>query len=233
MSDEAEDPLAEVGNKVGAGITTAMMGARMAVEVARRMRSDAITEWAATDSEDWKERVRTFNPELVDAYDKGITEGMDPAGARRYAADVVTTNAAVRSAERNQERDTTPDASTATPDRTSADDRSHERAATPAAGGEEAARIRVSEQHADMARRAARKHAAEYRKARDAGLPETQARRAAANAWHRTWERPARSTPPSEHVRPRTLGHYGDTAAPSQQPPMQANKRNPTKGQSR
>lgn len=217
MSEE-EDPLAEVGNKVGAGITTAMMGARMAVEVARRMRSDAITEWAATDSEDWKERVRTFNPALVDAYDKGITEGMDPAGARRYAADVVTTNAAIRSAERNQERGTTPHASASTSERTSADDRSPERPAAPVDAGEEAARIRVSEQHAEMARRADRKHVAEYRKARDAGLPETQAKRAAAKAWHRTWERPARSTTGSEHVRARALGHYGDTAAPPQKP---------------
>lgn len=228
MSEE-EDPLAEVGNKVGAGITTTMMGARMAVEVARRMRSDAITEWAATDSEDWKERVRTFNPELVDAYDKGITEGMAPASARRYAADVVTTNTAVRSAERDHERHTVPRDDAATKDRTPADDRSHERTATPPDAGEEAARVRVSEQHANMARRADRKHADAYRRARDAGLPETQAKRAAAKAWHRTWERPARSTG-SEHARPRTLGHYGDTAAPSQKPATQANQAKPTKG---
>lgn len=232
MSDEPEDPLAGVGNRVGAGITTAMMGARMAVEVARRMRSDAITEWAATESEDWKERVRMFNPELVDAYDKGINEGMGPAGARRYAADVVTTNIAVRSAERGHERQSTSREDAATKDRRPGGGRSHKRPAAPPDAGEEVARIRVSEHHANMARRADRKHADAYRKARDAGLPETQAKRAAAKAWHRTWVRPARSTTPSEHGRPRTLGHHGDTAAPPQNPPTQTNKHNLTKGQS-
>jgi hypothetical protein len=230
MSEESEDPLAEVGNKVGAGITTAMMGARMAVEIARRMRSDAITEWAETDSQDWKERVRTFNPDLVDAYDKGISEGMDPTSARRYAADVVTTNTAIRAAERNPSAKHNEDRSEPKKQPADASPTANTR---PAGTDDEASRIRVSEQHADMARRAERRHQDAYRKARDRGLPETQARRAAAREWRRTWETPGTRSKGSESVRPRTLGHYGDPAAPRPQSSAPSANQNPTKGSGR
>ena len=222
MSEDA-DPLAEVGNKVGAGITTAMMGARMAVEVARRMRSDAITEWAATDSEDWKERVRTFNPELVDAYDKGIAEGMDQAGARRYAADVVTTNAAVRSAQSTR-------ASTAgdeSRDPKPGDERNLSRADVFSDGAEQADRVRASEQHAHLARKAESRHAEAYRKARNRGLPDAQARKVAAKAWHQTWNKPSHPTTGSQQASPGGRGHYAArrrTSTPKPAPPTNAPK---------
>lgn len=231
MSEESDDPLAEVGNKVGAGITTAMMGARMAVEIARRMRSDAITEWAATDSEDWKERVRTFNPELVDAYDKGISEGMDPTSARRYAADVVASNTAIRAAEHNPSAKQNEDRSEPKQQPADASPTANTR---PAGTDDETTRTRVSEQHAEMARRADRRHQDAYRKARDRGLPETQARRAAAREWRRSWETPGTRSKGSESVRPRTLGHYGDPATPRQQPPTPPTQgRTPRQGNGR
>ncbi len=237
MSDEAEDPLADVGNKIGQGITATMMGARMSVELARRMRSNAITEWVTTDSEDWKERVRTFNPELVDAYDKGRAEGMSAPQARNYAADVAQTNTAIRARETVAARDPQPDADkpTLNNDRVESDavhrsDEVNSRLQAANAG----------QRHLDVARRAEQRHDEAYRKARDAGIPDAQARKAAAKEWHRSWDNTANAThrhtgeaTPGRPRHSRGLGHYGDAAAPRQQPPTAANEQNIRKGRSR
>lgn len=218
VSDEAEDPLAEVGNKIGQGITATMMGARMAVEVARRMRSSAITEWVQTDSDDWKDRVRAFNPELVDAYDKGRAEGMTASQARSYAADVAQTNTAIRAREAVAVRDSQP--------AVDKPERSNDRAESDTV----AARLqagKAGQRHLDVARRAEQRHDEAYRNARDAGIPDMEARRVAAKEWHRSWDDTAKQRSGAGraniHQRTgRTLGHYGDAAAPRQQPPGQA-----------
>lgn len=219
MSDEAEDPLAEVGNKIGQGITATMMGARMAVEVARRMRSSAITEWVQTDSEDWKERVRAFNPELIDAYDKGRAEGMTASQARSYAADVAQTNTAIRARQAVATRDPLPAADK--PERRNERDESDDVDARLQAA-------KAGQRHLDVTRRAEQRHDEAYRKARDAGIPEAEARRVAAKEWHRSWDNTAAANrrhtgdnaPGRNTHRGRGLGHYGDAAAPRQQPPQ-------------
>ncbi len=238
MSDEAEDPLAEVGNKIGQGITATMMGARMAVEVARRMRSSAITEWVQTDSEDWKERVRAFNPELIDAYDKGRAEGMTASRARSYAADVAQTNTAIRTREAVAAHAPQPDTNMAA--------RSNERAEgeTVQRSDDVDARLqsaKAGQRHLDVARRAEQRHDEAYRKARDAGIPDVEARRVAAKEWHRSWDSTAaanrrhtgENAPGLSKRGGRGLGHYGDAAEPRQQPSTPANEQNIRKGRSR
>lgn len=238
MSDEAEDPLAEVGNKIGQGITATMMGARMAVEVARRMRSSAITEWVQTDSDDWKERVRAFNPELIDAYDKGRAEGMTTSQARSYAADVAQTNTAIRAREAVAARDSQPAADK--PERSNARAESD----TVRRSDDVDARLQAAkagQRHLDVARRAEQRHDEAYRKARDAGIPDVEARRVAAKEWHRSWDNTAAANrrqtgdnaPGRNTHRGRGLGHYGDSAAPRQQPPTPANEQNIRKGRGR
>jgi hypothetical protein len=225
VSDEAEDPLAEVGNQIGQGITATMMGARMAVEVARRMRSSAITEWVQTDSDDWKERVRAFNPELIDAYEKGRAEGMTASQARSYAANVAQTNTAIRAREAVAARDSQPAADKP--------ERSNERADSDAVrrSDDVDARLQAAkagQRHLDVARRAEQRHDEAYRKARDAGMPDVEARRVAAKEWHRSWDNTAAANrrhtgdnaPGRNTHRGRGLGHYGDAAAPRQQPPQ-------------
>lgn len=237
MSDEAEDPLADVGNKIGQGITATMMGARMAVEVARRMRSSAITEWVQTDSDDWKDRVRAFNPELVDAYDKGRAEGMSAPQARNYAADVAQTNTAIRARETVAARDPQPDVDKPT--------RHNDIAESDTVGRSDDMDTRLQaanagQRHLDVARRAEQRHDEAYRKARNAGIPDPQARKAAAKEWQRSWDNTANATQlhtaeatPGRTHQARGLGQHGDAAAPHQQPPAAANEQNIRKGRSR
>lgn len=235
MSEEAEDPLAEVGNKIGQGITATMMGARMAVEVARRMRSTAITEWVQTDSDDWKERVRAFNPELIDAYDKGRAEGMTASQARSYAADVAQTNTAIRASEAVATRDPQPDINKS--------ELRNERAESETIRRSEAVETRLQsakagQRHLDVARRAEQRHDEAYRRARDAGIPDAEARKVAAKEWHRSWDSTATvnrrhtgdNAPGRTADRGRGLGHYGDAAAPRQQPLTTGNERSIRKG---
>lgn len=96
MSDVLEDPAGEIGHKMSAALTAGIGGSRLAFELSRRMgkasagarveRTDTVRQWAATGEEQWKERARVVNPDLVDAYDRARAQGYDSDGAFTRAA---------------------------------------------------------------------------------------------------------------------------------------------------
>ena len=96
MTDlDQADPLAEAATKAGSAITTAMGAGRMAFELARKTqlsrsqredRRHAVHQWATTGSDEWKERVRAYNPQLVDDYDAARRRGLTDEQARVHAA---------------------------------------------------------------------------------------------------------------------------------------------------